>query len=68
MCGRVTVVEVENLVEAGELDPNEIDVPGIFVDRILELTPQQAEDKYIERPTFRTRGEGGGRPEDPHTP
>lgn len=58
-CGKVTVVEVENLVETGDLDPDEIDVPGIFVNRILPLTPEQAADKYLERETVRSRDEDG---------
>ncbi len=36
MAGKITVVEVEELVENGELDPNFIHVPGIFVQRIFE--------------------------------
>lgn len=36
MAGTVTIAEVEHLVEAGELDPNEIHTPGIFVHRIFE--------------------------------
>jgi 3-oxoacid CoA-transferase subunit A len=36
MAGRVTIAEVEELVAIGELDPNEIHTPGIFVQRILE--------------------------------
>lgn len=48
MCGNITIAEVEELVEVGELDPNEIHVPGIFVDRVLALTPEQAKDKPIE--------------------
>src|SRR5579862_2910932 len=35
-CGDVTVAEVEELVEVGELEPDEIHTPGIYVDRILE--------------------------------
>ncbi len=38
MAGAVTIAEVEELVEVGELDPNEIHTPGIFVQRILEGT------------------------------
>ena len=34
-CGRTTVAEVEHLVPAGELDPDQIHTPGIFVDRIV---------------------------------
>jgi len=36
MAGRVTIAEVEELVDVGELDPNTIHTPGIFVQRILE--------------------------------
>lgn len=35
MAGKVTVVEVEQLVEIGELDPDEIHLPGIYVNRII---------------------------------
>ena len=34
-CGRTTVAEVEHLVPAGEIDPDQIHTPGIFVDRIV---------------------------------
>jgi 3-oxoacid CoA-transferase subunit A len=34
--GKITVVEVEEIVEAGELDPNFIHVPGIYVDRLIK--------------------------------
>jgi len=53
MAGRVTVVEVEQLVEPGELDPDRIHLPGIFVQRVLRLTPEQAANKRIERRTVR---------------
>ena len=33
--GKITVVEVEQIVEPGELDPNHIHTPGIYVDRII---------------------------------
>ena len=36
MAGAVTIAEVEELVGAGELDPNQVHTPGIFVQRILE--------------------------------
>ena len=35
-CGKVCVAEVEQLVEIGELDPDQIHTPGIFVDRIIQ--------------------------------
>ncbi len=49
MCGTITIAEVEELVEPGELDPNHIHTSGVFVHRIVELTPDQAADKRIER-------------------
>ncbi|SOE79358.1 3-oxoacid CoA-transferase subunit A [Streptomyces sp. OV198] len=51
MAGRVTIAEVEQLAEPGELDPDEIHLPGVFVQRVVELTPEQAADKRIERRT-----------------
>ncbi|MGB1120257.1 MAG: CoA-transferase, partial [Chitinophagales bacterium] len=36
MAGKITIAEVEELVEPGELDPNFIHTPGIFVQRIFE--------------------------------
>jgi 3-oxoacid CoA-transferase subunit A len=53
MCGRVTVAEVEHLVEPGEIDPNEVHTPGVFVQRVVALTPGQAADKRIEKRTVR---------------
>jgi 3-oxoacid CoA-transferase subunit A len=35
--GRITIAEVENLVEAGELDPNVIHLPGIYVQRVVKV-------------------------------
>ena len=51
MAGRVTVAQVEELVEPGELDPDEVHLPGVFVQRIVVLSPEQAADKRIERRT-----------------
>ena len=51
MCGRVTIAEVEQLVEPGELDPDEIHTPGVFVQRVVPLTSEQAGDKRIEKRT-----------------
>jgi 3-oxoacid CoA-transferase subunit A len=42
-------------VDTGELDPNEIHTPGVFVQRVVELTPEQAADKRIEKRTVRPR-------------
>lgn len=57
MAGRVTVVEAEKVVEVGELHPDEVHLPGIFVKRIVALTPEQAAHKDIEKRTIRRRGE-----------
>ncbi|MFF4272829.1 CoA transferase subunit A [Streptomyces sp. NPDC001536] len=53
MAGRVTVAEVEELVEPGELSPDEVHLPGIFVQRVVELDPAEAADRQIERRTVR---------------
>ncbi|MEU0599998.1 CoA transferase subunit A [Streptomyces sp. NPDC006393] len=53
MAGRVTLAEVEELVEPGDLDPDEVHLPGVFVQRVVPLTPRQAADKQIERRTVR---------------
>ena len=52
MAGKITVAEVEELVEPGELDPNEIHTPGIFVQRIFQGSDYQ---KPIEQRTVRNR-------------
>ncbi len=52
--GRVTVAEVEELVEAGSLHPDEIHTPGIFVQRIINGSPY---NKMIEKRTVRKRAE-----------
>jgi 3-oxoacid CoA-transferase subunit A len=53
--GRITVAEVEVLVEAGELDPDQIHTPGIFVKRIINGSPYR---KMVEKRTVRKRTEG----------
>jgi 3-oxoacid CoA-transferase subunit A len=52
--GRVTVAEVEELVEPGEIEPDHIHTPGIFVQRIVHPA---AFEKRIEQRTVRRRGE-----------
>ena len=52
MAGKITVAEVEQLVPAGELDPNQIHTPGIFVQRIFQ---GEKYEKRIEQRTIRTR-------------
>jgi len=52
MAGKITVAEVEELVPAGELDPNQIHTPGIFVQRIFQ---GEKYEKRIEQRTTRSR-------------
>jgi len=54
MCGaaKITIAEVEELVEAGTLDPNQIHIPGIFVQRIFQ---GEKYEKRIEQRTVRIR-------------
>jgi 3-oxoacid CoA-transferase subunit A len=52
MAGKITVAEVEELVPAGELNPNEIHTPGIFVQRIIK---GDAFEKRIENRTTRKK-------------
>src|SRR5881398_374138 len=59
-CGKVCVAEVEQLVEIGELDPNQIHTPGIFVNRIIQGA------KYEKRIEFRTvQGSGSAQKANP---
>src|SRR5437016_2851329 len=51
--GKVTVAEVEHLVEPGEIDPDQIHTPGIFVQRIVRYPSYE---KRIEQRTVRKRG------------
>jgi len=50
--GRITIAEVEHLVEPGEIDPQNVHTPGVFVQHVVSLTPEQAADKRIERRTI----------------
>ena len=59
-CGKVTVAEVEELVEVGQLNPEEIHTPGIYVDRIIQGA------KYEKRIEFRTvSGQAASKKESP---
>ena len=53
MAGKITIAEVEELVQPGELDPDTIHLPGIFVQRVV---PVGAGEKRIERRTVRQKG------------
>lgn len=52
MAGKITVAEVEELVPSGELDPNNVHVPGIYVHRIFQGKDYE---KRIEQRTVRTK-------------
>jgi 3-oxoacid CoA-transferase subunit A len=51
MCGRTCVAEVEEIVPTGAIDPDQIHLPGIYVDRIV----QTVSEKRIEQRTVRAR-------------
>jgi len=54
MCGKVTVVEVEEIVDNGAIDPDHVHTPGIFVQRlVINATPE----KRIEQRTVRAKWE-----------
>lgn len=54
--GRLTIVEAERIVETGELDPDEIHTPGIYVQRVVQ---GEAYEKRIERRIVRQHEEAG---------
>jgi 3-oxoacid CoA-transferase subunit A len=51
MAGKVTIAEVEELVEPGTLDPDSVHTPGVFVQRVVEVG---SEGKRIEKRTVRS--------------
>jgi len=53
MAGKITIAEVEELVEPGELDPNQIHTPGVFVQRIFQ---GEKYEKRIEQRTVKVKG------------
>ena len=52
MAGRITIVEVEELVAPGEIDPEDVHTPGVFVQRVVAVG---TDGKKIERRTTRKR-------------
>ncbi len=51
MAGKITVVEVEQIVDTGSLDPDQIHLPGIYVHRIvLNATPEKRIEQRTTRP------------------
>ena len=59
MAGRTTIVEVEELVEPGEIRPEHVHLPGVFVDRVVVVG---TEGKKIEKRTTRPRTDSTGTP------
>jgi 3-oxoacid CoA-transferase subunit A len=55
MAGKITIAEVETLVEPGEIDPEQVHLPGIYVQRVVQVGPS---GKRIERVTTRTHKGG----------
>ena len=55
MAGRVCIAQVEELVEPGEIDPDDVHLPGVFVHRIVEVGTDI--EKRIEKRTVRASGE-----------
>ena len=53
--GRTTIVEVEELVDVGGIDPDHVHLAGIFVDRIVVLTPLQIAQKRVEKLVLSTQ-------------
>ena len=59
MAGRLTILEAERVVDVGQLAPDDVHLPGVFVQRVVQLSPLQAADKRIERLLTTPRPEGG---------
>ncbi|GGA62025.1 putative succinyl-CoA:3-ketoacid coenzyme A transferase subunit A [Pseudoclavibacter endophyticus] len=55
MAGRVCIAQVEELVEPGELDPDAIHLPGVYVHRVVDVGP--GIEKRIEKRTVRQKGD-----------
>ena len=53
MAGKITIAEVEELVQPGELDPDQIHLPGVFVHRVVVAGDEARHEKRIERRTTR---------------
>jgi len=56
MAGRITIVEAEQIVPAGEIEPDRVHLPGIYVKRVIALTEEESALKGIEQYTVRSRG------------
>jgi 3-oxoacid CoA-transferase subunit A len=57
MAGKTTILEAETVVPVGAIDPDRVHLPGIYVKRVVALTPEQARRKVIEKRTVTPRKE-----------
>ena len=59
---KVTIVEAEHIVEPGELEPESIHVPGIYVNRVVQSTAEKQIEKYTfaKDPAEQLESAGGG--------
>lgn len=55
MAGRVAICEAEKIVDIGEIDPDDVHLPGVYVHRIVALSPEEISNKRIEKRTVRSR-------------
>ena len=56
--GKISVVEVEEIVEVGELDPDEIHLPGIYVNRLIQGTFEKRIEQRTTRPSDKHEAKG----------
>jgi 3-oxoacid CoA-transferase subunit A len=56
--GKITVVEVEEIVEVGELDPDQIHTPGIYVNRVIQGTFEKRIEQRTTRPSDQLEAKG----------
>lgn len=57
MAGKMTIVEAEEIVQVGELDPNDVHLPGIYVDKVIQAG---TEEKMIERLRLQSSNSSAG--------
>ncbi len=55
MAGGICILEAEEIVPIGAIDPDDVHLPGIFVQRVVALTSEQAISKVVEKRTVRAR-------------
>lgn len=53
--GRIAICEAEEIVDIGQIDPDDVHLPGVYVHRIVALSSEEISSKRIEKRTVRTR-------------